>query len=166
MAKTARRAAPAPSSARSLAVLKQFRTIYGSVRKHFRQVEAACGVSASQLWLLHEIGREPSLGISALAERLSIHQTTCSQLVDKLAERGFVTKTRSSEDQRRVGLALTPAARSALKSVPGPAEGVLPSALMSLPDDTLCAMQASLERLIRELKRRDPTAAGRPLGEL
>ncbi len=165
MARTAKRAGTTTSE-RPLAVLKQFRTIYGSVRKHFRQVEAACGVSASQLWVLHEIDRTPSIGISALALRLSIHQTTCSQLVEKLVERGFVRKTRSDRDQRRVGLALTPAARKALKAVPGPAEGLLPSALRSLPDETLTAMQSSLERLIRELKLSDPRAADRPLAEL
>ena len=88
----------------TLDVLKQFRLIYGSVRHHFRQVEETCGVSGSQIWMLHELHSAPGIGVSDLAHRLSIHQTTCSQLVEKLVARGYVEKTRSEEDQRRVGL--------------------------------------------------------------
>ena len=56
----------------ALAVLKQFRLIFGSVRQHFREVEQCCGVSGSQLWLLHEIAHTPGVGVSELAGRLSI----------------------------------------------------------------------------------------------
>ena len=51
------------SDAMALIVLKQFRLIYGSVRQHFREVEHNCGVSGSQLWLLHEIARTPGVGV-------------------------------------------------------------------------------------------------------
>ena len=64
--------------------LKQFRIIFGAVRHHFRDIESTCGISGSQLWLLHEIASHPELGISRLAENLSIHQSTCSLLVEKL----------------------------------------------------------------------------------
>ena len=105
-----------------LQVLKKFRLIFGSVRSQFRDIEESCGVSGSQLWLLHEIENSPGIGVSELAERLSIHQSTCSQLVDKLAARGLAVKERSMKDQRRVGLTLSPSAVAMLKKAPGPAE--------------------------------------------
>jgi DNA-binding MarR family transcriptional regulator len=150
----------------AVSVLKQFRMIYGSVRQHFRQVEAACGVSCSQLWILHEVGQTPGVGISDLAHRLSIHQTTCSQLVDKLVSHGYLLKTRSTEDQRRVGLTLTRTAAKALKDAPGPAEGVLPEALMGLPAATLRSLAGDLDALIGELELPDEKAAERPLADL
>jgi DNA-binding MarR family transcriptional regulator len=150
----------------SLEVLKQFRLIYGSVRQHFRQIEAACGVSGSQLWVLHEVNQAPGIGVSDLAHRLSIHQTTCSQLVDKLVTHGYVTKTRSTEDQRRVGLTLTPAAARVLKDAPGPAEGLLPEALMALPVATLQSLETHLAKLIAELRLPDEQAADKPLADL
>lgn len=52
------------NKARSNQVLKKFRIIYGSVRQHFREVEQACGVSGSQLWLMQEIANTPDIGVS------------------------------------------------------------------------------------------------------
>jgi len=150
----------------SLDVLKQFRLIYGSVRHHFRQIEAACGVSGSQLWLLHELNACPGIGVSELAQRLSIHQTTCSQLVEKLVVRGYVEKTRSAADQRRVGLTITRSAAAVLARAPGPAEGVLPEALMALPDATLRALSVQLAKLIDGLHLQDTRAADKPLADL
>ena len=150
----------------SLAVLRQFRVIFGSVRQHFREIEQQCGVSGSQLWLLHEIARAPGIGVSALAQRLSIHQSTCSQLVDKLEARGLVCKERGREDQRRVGLALAEGAGDLLAMAPGPVEGMLPEALEALPDDVLRQLNGGLAELIERLARRDEPSAGRHMSEL
>lgn len=150
----------------ALRALKQFRLIYGSVRNHFRQIEAACGVSGSQLWVLHEIHQQPATGVSELARRLSIHQTTCSQLVEKLVIRKYLVKTRSREDQRRVGLTLTPAAIRVLASAPGPAEGLLPEALMRLPTSALASLTQELAKVSAQLELPDERAAERPLADL
>lgn len=158
--------ADAPTDTLAFAVLKQFRLIYGSVKQHFREVENSCGVSGSQLWLLHEIAHLPGVGVSALAERLSIHQSTCSQLVDKLETRGLVSKQRRQDDQRRVGLLLTDKAAAVLAAAPGPVEGVLPQALQGLTDDTLQQLHASLADVIAQLVVRDERSADKPLADL
>jgi DNA-binding MarR family transcriptional regulator len=150
----------------TLDVLKQFRLIYGSVRHHFRQIEETCGVSGSQLWLLHEVQSAPGIGVSDLAQRLSIHQTTCSQLVEKLVVHGYVEKTRSEQDQRRVGLTVTRSAAKVLKDAPGPAEGLIPEALMGLSESTLESLSTNLGKLIRGLHVQDEQAAERPLSDL
>jgi len=150
----------------TLRVLKQFRLIYGSARQQFRQIEATCGVSGSQLWLMHEVHQRPGIGVSELARRLSIHQTTCSQLVDKLVAHRYIRKTRSTRDQRRVGLSLTERAGRVLRTAPGPAEGVLPEALMGLPATALRSLEAGLGKLIGELHITDEQSADRPLSDL
>jgi DNA-binding MarR family transcriptional regulator len=150
----------------TLGVLKQFRLIYGSVRHHFRQIEYTCGVSGSQLWMLHELGKAPGIGVSELAHRLSIHQTTCSQLVEKLVARGYVVKARSEQDQRRVGLTITRSAAKILKDAPGPAEGLIPEALLGLSEATLQSLTTNLGKLIAGLHLQDEQAADRPLSDL
>lgn len=150
----------------SLQVLKKFRVIYGSVRQHFRDVEQSCGITGSQLWILHEIAGEPGIGVSELAIRLSIHQSTCSQLVEKLAVRKLVNKERSTEDQRRVGLHLTAEALEVLKQAPGPAEGLLPEALQSLPEPVLLALDKNLQEVVGQLRTRDEKLADSPLADL
>lgn len=150
----------------SLQVLKKFRIIYGSVRQQFREVEQSCGVTGSQLWILQEVAKTPNIGISELAERLSVHQSTCSQLVEKLVTRGLINKERSKEDQRRVGLCVTEEAKNTLKNAPGPAEGILPEALQSLSESALLSLENSLMEVIGQLSNRDDKLADRPLSDL
>ncbi len=147
-------------------VLRKFRIIYGSVRQHFREIENSCGVSGSQLWILHEISNHPGIGVSELAERLSIHQSTCSQLVEKLVLQNLVSKERSKEDQRRVGLRLTAEAAKVLRQAPGPAEGLLPEALQALPEPALLALDKALHEVIGQLQMRDDRLADNPLADM
>jgi len=150
----------------SLQVLKKFRIIYGSVRQHFREIEQTCGVTGSQLWILQEVNNAPGIGVSELSERLSIHQSTGSQLVEKLVARNLINKERSKEDQRRVGLWLTTEASSLLKNAPGPAEGILPEALQALPESALLTLENSLIEVIGQLRIRDDKLADSPLSDL
>ncbi len=149
-----------------LEVLRKFRLIYGSVKQHFREVEKACGISGSQLWILRDIAASPGTGVSRLAERLSIHQSTCSLLVEKLVGAGLVSKTRSTADQRRVGLEVTRAGKQLLKIAPGPAEGMLPDALRQLPEVALRTLQVNLDQLISHLTTRNETDAEKPLADM
>lgn len=150
----------------SLQVLKHFRVIFGSVRQHFREVEQSCGITGSQVWILQEVAKTPDIGVSELAERLSIHQSTCSQLVEKLVARGLITKERSKEDQRRVGLSATPEASKVLKNAPGPAQGILPEALQALPESALRSLDKSLAEVIQQLHVSDHKLANKPLSDL
>ncbi|MEO6974540.1 MAG: MarR family transcriptional regulator [Gallionella sp.] len=150
----------------SLHVLKKFRIIYGSVRQHFREVERSCGVTGSQLWIMQEVANTSGIRISDLADRLSIHQSTCSQLVEKLVARKLIIKERSREDQRRVGLCLTDEAAKLIKMAPSPAQGVLPEALWALPTETIQTLNSALEKVIEQLQIRDEKLADKPLSDL
>lgn len=150
----------------SLQVLKKFRIIYGSVRQQFREIEQTCGVTGSQLWILQEVANSPGIGVSELADRLSIHQSTGSQLVEKLVARGLINKERSKEDQRRVGLRVTAEASKLLNNAPGPAEGILPEALQALPEAALLALDNSLLEVIGQLRISDDKLAGKPLSDM
>ncbi len=150
----------------TLQVLKKFRLIYGSVRQHFRDVEQTCGISGSQLWILQEVARKAGVGVSELADLLSIHQSTCSLLAEKLVARGLIVKERSREDQRRVGLNLTDTAAKLLKKAPGPAEGILPEALMGLSKAALLSLDASLAQVIGQLEVSNEKYADKPLSDL
>lgn len=150
----------------SVAVLRSFRVIYGSVREHFREVKQSCGVSGSQVWILHEIRRTEGIGISELAVRLSVHQSTCSLLVNKLVRAKHVVKTRSRTDQRRVGLAITKRGRQVLRRAPGPPEGVLPEAVSALSAVKLRTLYKGLRAVISELDIKVEHAADVPLSDL
>lgn len=153
-------------TALQLQVLRQFRLIYGSVKQHFREVERQCGISGSQLWVLREVVTSPGIGVSRLADRLSIHQSTSSLLVEKLVAAGLISKTRCTDDQRRVGLEVTEAGQQLVENAPGPAQGMLPEALKQLPAPALQAIHVNLSQLISHLTARNENDAEKPLADL
>ena len=149
-----------------LDVLQQFRVIYGSMRQHFREVEQRCGLPGTQMWLLQEVQLKPGVGITALAGRLGIHQSTCSQLVEKLVEAGYVEKVKQKNDRRRIGLVLCAKGIDALAKLPGPAEGILPAALDTLPDVALKTLQINLKELVDSLAHKNESYAATPLADI
>lgn len=150
----------------ALEVLQQFRVIYGTMRQYFRELEESCGLPGSQMWVLQEVERSPQIGITELAIRLGIHQSTCSQLVERLVTRKCLVKSKQSKDQRRVGLTLGDEGRKAIAALPGPAEGVLPEALSAMPGVALKTLHINLAELINHLSGKDDAFAAMPLADM
>lgn len=153
-------------NALALDVLQQFRVIYGSMRQYFREVEERCGLPGSQMWLLQEVQKTPYVGVTELARRLGVHQSTCSQLVDRLVAQDYLTKTRPHDDQRRIGLCLADKGLAAIAALPDPAEGVLPEALSAIPEVALRTLHINLSELIRHLPGNNVAFARVPLAEI
>lgn len=149
-----------------LEVLQQFRVIYGTMRQYFRALEQCCGLPGSQMWILQEVERTPTIGVTELAQRLGIPQSTCSQLVDRLVGQGYLEKQKAASDRRRVGLILAASGRALIARLPGPAEGVLPAALASLPEVALKTLHINLAELIGHLQETDEQFARIPLAEM
>lgn len=139
----------------AMAVLQQFRVVFKSVKKHFQWVEKETGVSGSQLWALAQIAGTPGISVTGLARALAIHQSTASNLIDKLAQRDLVRRERKRDDQRVVRLYLTRQGQAIVAKAPQPVEGVLPDALMRLPKADLLKLDAMLKGLTKLMRVRD-----------
>lgn len=137
------------------AVLKNLRIIFRSVQAYSRWVEKESGVSTAQLWMLWELYNEPGLTVSRLANVLSIHQSTCSNMLDKLQQKGLICRDRNSSDQRVVRLFLTESGAALLEKAPRPAQGALADVLLRLPDNALANLDSGLVQLVDALKIKD-----------
>jgi DNA-binding MarR family transcriptional regulator len=146
-------------------VLRQFRQVLNTVKTHFQQVEKKVGLGGAQVWALSVVRDQPGIGVGGLAQAMDIHQSTASNLVRSLVEKGLLEVRREGTDRRAVQLHLLPAATRLLKRVPGPFEGVLPGALRALDPATLRRLQKDLGQLIRLLDS-DEKAGKIPLAEL
>lgn len=151
---------PAPATR----VLRQFRVVFNSVKTHFRQVEREAGVGGAQLWALSVIQRRPGIGVTELSRELDIHQSTASNLIKSLTERGLVTAAREGMDRRSVALRIAQDGETVLNSAPLPFAGVLPDALSSLDPATLDRLEADLGKLIAMLAA-DEASAKVPLSQ-
>lgn len=149
-----------------LEVLVKFRTIVNGAKQHFRWVEQQCGINGAQLWALWEISRAPTMRVSDLSAALAMHQSSTSNLVEKLVSAGLAMRSRSAEDQRVVHLALTRKGQALLKRAPKPARGILPEALHRLPPDKLSGLNRALEALLKCMHNSGGRRKAAPLGVL
>lgn len=145
-------------------VLRRFRVVFNAVKTHFQQVERRAGLGGAQLWALSLIHARPGLGVSELARAMDVKQSTASNLVRALAERGLVDALREAADRRVVQLHVRPAGRKVLREAPGPFAGVLPQALARLDAHTLARLDADLAEVIAVLGV-DAQGAKVPLGQ-
>jgi DNA-binding MarR family transcriptional regulator len=153
-----------PDAARE--ALRQFRVIFGAVRQHFKAIEKACGVSGAQIWAMAALRQTPGMKVSELAQALSIHASTASNLLDKIEKAGMIRRERNTVDQRVVKLYLTPAGEKALEKAPQPLTGILTHALGQLPDKSLDRLNQDLATLIAHMGDINTRDAQKPLSEL
>jgi len=146
--------------------LKHFRIVFSSVKRHFRRVESQCGVSGSQLWVLWELHTTPGLKVSELAKKLSVHQSTTSNLIEKLVKKDLITKQRQEDDQRVVRLYLTTKGKDVVAKAPSAPRGVLTEALDHMSNQDLIKLHQSLETLTSQIKLKDEHDALTLLGEI
>lgn len=154
------------SSTLDLEVLKQFRVIFKSVRKHFSLIEEQAGVSGAQLWALHAIASSPGLRVTELARAMSVHQSTASNLVEKLVELSYVRREKSLEDSRAILLFVTPQGAEQLSQAPGPVRGILPDALEKLPDEVLVELNRNLSLLLAQMSDQNLSDGSTPLSDI
>jgi DNA-binding MarR family transcriptional regulator len=147
-----------------LETLKLFRIIFKSVNRHFHDVEKAVGIGGASLWALAEVAESDHITVTKLAQNMSIHQSTASNLIDKLVQDGYLVRIKDTNDRRIVHLSLTSQGKDLLKHAPLPHRGILPDALMRLSPASLAHLNQYLSELIATMNAKQRGAAFEPLG--
>lgn len=143
----------------AIRVLAQFREVFRAAKLHFAAVQRVAGISGAQLWALSELHDEPGLRVSELTKKMSLHQSTVSNLVEKLSAAGLIRRIREDGDRRVVRLQLTGAGKKVIARAPKPARGVLPDVLAKLDKKELAKIHRSLDGLVRKMRVRAPGAS-------
>lgn len=139
-------------------VLRQFRIVISSVRRHYQLMEKRSGIGGAQIWALNTIAQSPGIGINHLTQVMDIHQSTASNLVRALVQQGLVQSEKSAQDKRAIELYPLPAGLKILKKVPAPVTGLLPHALSQLDNLDLLDLEHSLSKLVSQLKMDEKSA--------
>lgn len=104
---------------RSIArAMNAVRSIVRALRINTRAIEGHMGISLAQLFVLQALAERPATSLNDLAERTATHQSSVSVVVRRLVERGFVSRTSSPADKRRIEIAVTPAGRDLIATAP------------------------------------------------
>jgi DNA-binding MarR family transcriptional regulator len=95
--------------------------------------ELRVGLTAAQLFVLTHIAEHPQGSLGDVAARTLTTQSTASEVVSRLVDRGLVTKTSSVRDRRRAALEATAAGTALLAASGPPVQQRLIAALSGLP---------------------------------
>lgn len=136
-------------------VLKEFRLIFKSVKRHFQWIEKQTGISGAQLWAMAAVVEQPGIRVTELGKAMAIHQSTTSNLVERLVQAGLLRRERSPKDQRVVNLFPTAKGSRLVKKAPGPVRGMLLDGLEKLTPADLSTLDSALATLIRQMDVKD-----------
>ena len=132
--------------------MNAIRSIVRALRINTRAIESQMGMSLAQLFVLQQLAERPANSLNELAERTATHQSSVSVVVRRLVEGGFVSRTTSALDRRRLEIEVTPKGRHLLADAPTTVQTQLVDALRSLGDQEQATLAALLEEWLRVAK--------------
>ena len=103
------------------------------------------GLTGAQLFVARQIGAAPGLSIGELAKRTLAGQSTVSEVVTRLVDRGIAVRATSGTDARQTVLTLTAKGRRTIESAEPTAQERLAQGLALLPAVQRDALARALE---------------------
>jgi len=82
-----------------------------AVNRTYKPMLDALGLTYPQYLVLSTLWEQDGLGVSAIADRLSLEPSTITPLVKRLESAGFLTRERNPKDERQVIIRLTDKSR-------------------------------------------------------
>jgi DNA-binding MarR family transcriptional regulator len=110
-----------------------------------RTLPGGSSVSGAQRFVLRQIAASPGLGVGELAARTLAGQSTVSEVVARLVERGLVSRRADTTDARRATLTLTVAGRRVIADLEPTTQERLADGLATLPVSERSALARALE---------------------
>ena len=137
---------PATESGATGRSMNAVRSIVRALRINTRAIELKMGISLAQLFVLQQLAEKPADSLNELADRTATHQSSVSVVVRRLVERGYVTRTASPADKRRIEIAVTQSGRDLLAGAPMTIQTQLVNALRDMPGHDQSTLADLLER--------------------
>lgn len=140
-------------------VLRALRRITRAIDQHSRHLATTFGLTVPQLVCLRVIGEQGPLSPSHLAREVALSQATITGILDRLAARQLVERSRVSSDRRVVTIAITQAGSALVKEAPSPLQERFVSSLSKLPTQERAVIHNTLNKIVQLMGGNDIEAA-------
>jgi DNA-binding MarR family transcriptional regulator len=125
---------------------EQFDHLYGRLWRAFFKADAE-DLSQHERQLLHHVAAEKGIALGVVARHLGIPKSSASEQVKSLERRGFLTRRRNADDERRLSIVLTVAGAARLRRDSVLDLARLAAALRKISAEDRRAVLVGLERL-------------------
>lgn len=129
-------------------VLISIRRIIQSIDLHSRYLVKQFGLTGPQLIILQEVSRKNEISISELAKSISLGQATVTGILERLENRGLITRRRSKSDKRKVFITSTEACEQLLAKAPPPMQEHFIESFEKLQDWEQSMILSALQRVV------------------
>jgi DNA-binding MarR family transcriptional regulator len=133
--------------------IQEFFSLYRYLRHYGRQMHQE-GISGRKISTLRYLAEAGPLTVGQLSDYLCINDSSTSTTIADLKKRGYVTRTRSPEDNRVVLVEITEQGRELLAHTPLGGIPLLREALKTLPPDRLTPIHEALKAMNELLERK------------
>lgn len=130
-------------------IVQSFRRIFKAIQQYSEEVLKEFGVTGPQLWLLKTLRQEGGTSVSELSQKMYLHISTVSGIIDRLEAKGYVARKREAPDRRIVMVHLTNAGRRIVDKAPEPSQGKLLYSLQKLSEKEILEMHETLQKIVR-----------------
>jgi DNA-binding MarR family transcriptional regulator len=139
-------------------IMQSLRRIFKAIQQYSEDVLKEFGVTGPQLWALRVIYTEGQLSMGKLSEKMYLHMSTVSGIVDRLEKKGYVERKRDVADRRVVKISLTKTGKKLVQKAPEAAQGKLLHGLESLSTRQILMICASLKKVVKFMEIEDVKA--------
>ena len=136
-------------------VLRALRRILRASDQGARKLASATGLTPSQILVLREVEAGDETTPGAVASRLQFGQATVSEIAERLAASGLLTRSRGERDKRQILLRPTEQGRALLDRAPDLLQERFRERFEALPAWEQAMLLASLERVAHLLEAPD-----------
>ncbi len=99
-------------------MLVALRRVMRAVDLHSRSLMQSHGLTGPQALVLQVVVRQDLISAGELAARISLSQATVTDIVNRLEQRGLLTRERSDSDRRKVMIRSTPDGAALIAAAP------------------------------------------------
>lgn len=131
-----------------LRILRALRRITRAVALHSRQLSACNHITGPQLVCLRAVIDKGPMTTTAISREVHVSASTVVGILDRLEDKGLVTRERGRADRRIVFVDATDAGRQLAEDTPSPLQQKLAESLNALPELEQATITLSLERVV------------------
>lgn len=130
-------------------ILQSLRRITRAIDLHSRRLASQFGLTGPQLVCLRVLENRGPLAANGLARAVSLSQGTITGIIDRLFNRGLVTRDRSQNDRRSINIGITKKGLEMINQAPSPLQESFAQKLRTLPRENQLVIHTILEQIVR-----------------
>jgi MarR family transcriptional regulator, organic hydroperoxide resistance regulator len=128
--------------------MQSLRRIFKALQNYSHEVSHRYGITGPQLWVLKTVFKDGELPLGELSQKMYLHPSTITGVVNRLEKKGYVSRDRDQEDRRVVMVQLTPKGKRLVKRAPNPVQGKMIHGLRQLRKEKLEFIHESVQTLV------------------